>query len=256
MATDTENSDVFDLEGEHYFFEGQGARIGSEEETEEFPLSKGLLIWGCGHEGTGEFFVTLWNDPWESDGAEFTYFRPCGLAADSGEGFWEGAFLVGPDERGFWEGLFDDDLGPPEPSKRNLLKVGSSGPWFCHLFQPALGQLASDFPYCASGDADSGIAGFFRVGSRPLRLTAQHDGGGEFIILLMSFDGTDVCEVLEENGQCQFERQPLEDDLIGQTEADQSMIDQGKARTPKPGKEYLLLVQATGTWNLTFTEGY
>ena len=51
MATDTEDFDVFDLEGEHYHFEGRGARTGSEEETEEFPLSKGLLIWECGHDG-------------------------------------------------------------------------------------------------------------------------------------------------------------------------------------------------------------
>ena len=148
------------------------------------------------------------------------------------------------------------NLGPPEPSKRNLLKVESSGPWFCHLFQPALGQLSPHFPYRASGDADSGIAGFFRAGPRPLLLSAQHDGGGEFIILLMSFDGTDVCEVLEENGQCQVENLLLGDDLSGLIEADQSMTDQGKARPPKPGKEYLLLVQATGTWKLEFTEGY
>ena len=103
MATDTENSDVFDLEGEHYFFEGQGARIGSEEETEEFPLSKGPVDMGCGHEGTGEFFVTLWNDPCQM---AVTYLV-LSLAADSGEGSGSGAFLVGPDERGFWEGLFD-----------------------------------------------------------------------------------------------------------------------------------------------------
>ena len=79
------------------------------------------------------------------------------------------------------------------------------------------------------------IAGFFRVGPRPLLLNAQHNGGGEFIVVLMSFDGTDVCGIVEEDGQCQLEE--------CQTEA-------------KAGKEYLLLVRATGTWNLEFTEGY
>lgn len=226
MATNTEDSDVFDLEGEHYFFEGQGARTGSEEETEEFPLSKGLLIWGCGHEGSGDFFVTLWNDP---------YFRPCGLAEGVGEGLYEGALRVGPYEGSFWDIFFDDDLGPPEPDKSNLLKVEASGPWFCHLLQPALGQLSPAFPYRTSGDADGVIAGFFRVGPRPLLLNAQHDGGGEFIVGLISFDGTHVCEVVEEDGQCQLEQCQIE---------------------AKPGKEYLLLVRATGTWNLDFTEGY
>ena len=241
MATNTEDFDVFDLKGEHSHFYGQGDRSGSEEETEEFTLTKGLLIWKCGHDGLGSFSVTLRNGPYFRPwrllilpfpfSLPLTKWRPYSLAVGSDKEWW-GALQVGPDVRGF-AGIFSDD--GPEPSKRNLLKVESSGPWFCHLFQPALGQLEADFPYRASGDADSIIAGFFRVGSLPLLLSAQHDGGGEFRVGLMSFDGTDVCEVVEEDGQCRLEQCQIE---------------------AKPGKEYLLLVQATGTWNLEFTESY
>ena len=228
MATDTENSDVFDLKGEHYHFEGQGARTGSEEETEEFPLSKGLLIWECGYDGSGRFSVELSNGPYVS-------FHS--LAEGLGEGTWSGACRVSSDKSGFWQTWFGDDTDfyDPDPLPENLLEVKSSGSWYCHLFQPALGQLVADFPYRASGDTDGIVIGFFRVGSRPLLLSAQHNGGGEFIVVLMSFDGTDVCGIVEEDGQCRLEE--------CQTEA-------------KSGKEYLLLVRATGTWNLEFTEGY
>ena len=94
--------------------------------------------------------------------------------------------------------------------------------------------MVADFPYCLSGD-DSINFGFFRIGSRPLLLSAQHNGGGEFTVALMSFDGTVTHRIVEEDGQCQFENCLTE---------------------VKTGKEYLLVVLATGAWNLEFTETY
>ena len=48
-------------------------------------------------------------------------------------------------------------------------------------------------------------------------------------------DGTDQCDVVKAEGQTNLEEHPTE---------------------AIPGKEYLLLVSADGTWELEFTEGY
>ncbi len=213
--------DVFELEGDSHTIGGDHAGDGSSEESLGVQLDSGVLVGHFRHSCRGEFTVTLFR----GDGG----FEV--LGNDSGEGDWIGAWQVGSREG---RGIPRIGWSQFRPDKYRL-KVEASGPWRCRLIQPALKQSRSTIPYRCEGPGGGHVAGPFRVGSRPLRVRAQHDGGGPFLARLFSLDGTDQCDVVKAEGQTNFEERPTE---------------------AMPGKEYLLLVSADGTWKLEFTEGY
>ena len=212
-----ELSDMFDLEGEKHTFSGTGSGDDSPEQTEEFDLAQGALIVYSEHSGAGGFTMDLER----VDGGFFGSFHE--LVSDDGEGGWIVARKVND---GWFEEL--------KPGKHRL-NVNATGRWTCNLVQPYLGQSPVTIPY-RSGGSEGGLAtGPFRVGSRPLLASIRHDGGGPFLVRLISLDGTDQTDVVEETGQIHLEEHPTE---------------------AMPGKEYLLFVLAGGTWELEFTEGY
>ena len=210
-------SDVFDLEGEKRMFNGTGSDGDSEEQTEEFDLSQGALAVYAEHSGTGEFTVYLE----QVDGGFFGSVVE--LFSDGGEVEWVEVRKVND---GWFEEL--------KPGKYRL-NIKATGEWTCNLIQPRLGQSPVEMPYHSIGAEGGMVAGPFRVGSRPLLASVRHDGGGPFVARLISLDGTDQTDVVEENGQIHLEQYPTE---------------------AMPGKEYLLFVLAGGTWELEFTEGY
>ena len=213
--------DVFELEGDSHTIGGDHAEDGLSEESLEVQLMAGVLVGHFRHSREGEFTVTLFRD---DGGFEV-------LGTGSGEGDWIGA----------WQVSSRPGRGIPKIGWRQFrlgkycLKVEASDPWHCRLIQPALNQSRSSIPYRCEGPSGGQVAGPFKVGSRPLRVRAQHDGGGSFLARLLSLDGTDQCDVVKAEGQTNLEEHPTE---------------------AIPGKEYLLLVSADGTWELEFTEGY
>ena len=208
-----------EMKGESTTFHGGASSEGGEPvETKEFSLLQGVLIASFEHQGAGQFKV-----------------------------------LPNRVQTGFFGGLLDtimfEGKGPAKAIDGWLIKEGwlsdlkpgihklriaATGEWFCTLFQPDLGQASTEFPVRFSGSTGDIIAGTFRVGSRPLLAKLRHDGAGEFVVKLLSLDGTDEREKIEE----------------GQTHLE------GYRTSAQPGKEYLVLVKASGDWELEFTEGY
>ena len=220
------SSDALDFQGETHTICGSGSQEGLSAEMPKLQLNAGTLVGHFKHSGDGEFTVALAR----SDGG----FEE--LGADAGKGNWIGAWQVG----GSWLGQLrsgkpgDGWLRQLNPGEYRL-NVETSGDWSCHLIQPALNQSLPGIPYRCEGGAGGQVVGSFRVGSRPLRVTAQHDGGGSLLVRLLSLDGTDQRDVVKAEGQTSLEEHPAE---------------------AMPGKEYLLFVSATGTWELEFMEGY
>ena len=212
---------VFELEGDSHTILGDRAEDGSSDESLKVQLNAGVLVGHFRHSREGEFTVTLSRD---DGGFEV-------LGNGSGEGDWIGAWQVSSRPG---RGIPNIGWSQFRPDKYRL-KVEASGPWRCRLIQPALNQSLSTIPYHCEGPGGGQVAGPFKVGSRPLRVRAQHDGGGPFLARMLSLDGTDQCDVVKAEGQTNLEEHPIE---------------------AMPGKEYLLFVSADGTWELEFTEGY
>ena len=213
--------EVFEIEGDSHTICGGCPEGGSSEESLDVQLDSGVLVGHFRHSREGEFKVTLFR----GDGG----FEVLGNG--SGEGDWIGAWQVSSRTgRGIprieWSQFRPDEY---------RLEVEASGPWRCRLIQPALNQSRSGIPYRCKGSAGGQVAGPFKVGAWPLRVGAQHNGAGAFVARLLSLDGTDQCDVVRAEGQTSLEEHPTE---------------------AMPGKEYLLLVSASGAWELEFTEGY
>ena len=213
--------DVFDLEGDSHTITGDRAEDGSSEESLDVQLNSGVLVGYFRHSREGEFTLTLLR----GDGG----FEVLGNG--SGEGDWIGAWQVSS-RPGIAVPRIEWSQFRPDKYR---LKVEASGPWSCRLIQPALNQSRSGIPYRCEGPAGGQVAGPFQVGSRPLLVSARHDGGGSFLGRLLSLDGTVEHDVVKAEGQTSLEDYPTE---------------------AMPGKEYLLFVSADGTWELEFTEGY
>ena len=217
MADANESLDLIGTSIE-FHSEGPDKRVESIT-TEEFNLSQGVLIAYFEHEGSGPFQVSC----------NRTDTGFLGGLLDLPD-FFEGEGTTR--ELGGW--LVKDGWASDLKPGTYELEIEATGNWLCELFQPDLGQAAPEFPVRYSGFIGDVIAGTFRVGSRPLLANLRHDGAGEFAVKLLSLDGTDEREKVEE-GQIH-----LEDYLT----------------SAQPGKEYLVLVRASGDWELEFTEGY
>ncbi len=245
-------NDVFSLRGEQRMFRGSGFVNEPPERTPEFDLRPGALVVYAEHSGKGRFAVSL-NGGFLSRGDELISRDGAGESIavrrisaapqpdksgrrPSGIGRWAGRLAPLPTStiaaaRGFVASAW---LGELEAGKYRL-SVESTGMWTCGIIQPSLGQSALEIPYRRIGAAGSVATGPFRVGSRPLLASVRHDGGGQFVVRLVSLDGDHECVVANENGQLQFEESPTD---------------------AMPGKEYMLFVSAGGGWELEFDEGY
>ncbi len=151
-------------------------------------------------------------------------------------GFFSGDYIALGEGVGSWVGVMSVKDGWLENLKpgEHRLAVEARGAWTCRIIQPSLGQSPVALPYKCEGEGAI-VAGPFRVGARPLLVNGWHNGAGEFSVGLVSLDGADERQVIREDGQIHLEEHPTE---------------------AKPGKEYLLFVNAGGAWELTFTEGY
>ena len=212
---------VFELEGDSHTIRGDRSEDGPSEESLKVQLNAGVLVGHFNHSRESEFTVTLFRD---DGGFEV-------LGNGSGEGDWIGAWQVSSRPG---RGIPKIGWSQFRPDKYRL-KVEASSPWRCRLIQPALNQSPSSIPYRCEGSAGGQVAGPFKVGARPLRVSARHDGGGSFMVRLLSLDGTVQHDVVRAEGQINLEEYPTE---------------------AMPGKEYLLFVSADGTWELEFMEGY
>ena len=209
-----------DLIGTSIEFHSEGSDKREESiTTEEFNLSQGTLIVYFEHEGSVTFQVSC--------NRTDTGFLGGLLDLTN---FFEGAGMTQEVDGWLVKDGWASDLKPGTYE----LEIQATGNWLCELFQPDLGQASPEFPVRYSGFIGDVIAGTFRVGSRPLLANLRHDGGGEFVVKLLSLDGTDEREKIEE----------------GQTHLEDYRT------SAQPGKEYLVLVRASGDWELEFTEGY
>ena len=214
-----EENESLELIGTSIEFHEEGSQSCEEPiETEEFNLSQGVLIVNFEHHGLGEFKVSLKrvNEGFLRGFVETELFE--GKGEEEAIDAW------------IMKKEWLQDLQPGV----HTLEIAATGEWHCELFQPDLGQASTEFPVRYSGFIGDVIAGTFRVGSRPLLANLRHDGAGEFVVKLLSLDGTDEREKIEE----------------GQTHLEDYLT------SAQPGKEYLVLVRASGDWELEFTEGY
>ena len=214
-----DENESLELIGTSIEFHAEGSQSCEEPiETEEFNLSQGVLIVNFEHHGLGEFKVSL---------------------KRVNEGFLRG-FV----ETELFEGKGEEEAIDAWTMKKewlqdlqpgvHTLEVAATGEWYCELFQPDLGQASTEFPVQYKGAYGSEVAGAFRTGPKPILVDARHDGGGEFKVKLLSLDGLHQEEV-DNEGQVHLEDLPI---------------------GVMPGKEYLILVGASGNWDLEFKEGY
>ena len=127
-----------------------------------------------------------------------------------------------------------------KPGKYRLA-VESWSQWECNFIQPSLGQSEK---LAGEGEGKSLIGwteqrrrvlGPMKFGKGPTLAEVRHLGGGTFFAAALSLDGTHQCVIHEQEGQ--FHIGDIQTRIM-------------------PGKEYMFLVAAEGSWNMYFREGY
>ena len=116
------------------------------------------------------------------------------------------------------------------------LEVESQAPWSCQILQPSLEQSQGPLVELEHSASTGTMLGPYLSGSRPILANIEHRGGGRFMIVALSVDGTHQCR-LHESPEGQFS-----------VEAHRTEI--------RPGKEYILSIIADGSWSLKLQEGY
>ena len=239
--------DVFDLKGSKYASGGTG---GDDYRGKEFTLQQGIVVAEINHHGEGQFrlsfapseeFQRTRNQEHRVIGT-FARLPRVGRAAEWASnrivplGEWQAAETTGRLEtlsitRVDAEG--GDRINPGE----YRMEVASQGQWSCRLMQPELGQsaFALDQVDAEIENQPSTVLGPHISGSRPVIANVRHRGLGHFSATAYSVDGTHHCAIHEGRGQ--FYVQDLQTAV-------------------RPGKEYLILVNSEGGWNLSFREGY
>ena len=239
--------DVFDLKGTKYASDGPG---GDNYSGDVFTLRQGIVVAWVAHHGEGRFrlsfapseeFQQARNQEHRVIGT-FARLPRVGRAAEWASnrvvplGEWRAAETTGQLEaiavtRVDAEG--DDRISPGE----YRLKVEAQGQWNCRFMQPELGQsaLPLDQVDVESETQPSMVVGPYISGSRPVLARAVHRGVGLFSAMAYSVDGIHHCVIHEGRGQ--FHVQDLRTGI-------------------RPGKEYVILVNSEGGWNLSFVEGY
>ncbi len=152
-------------------YEGEG-----NQETEQFIVSKGVMIMMANHEGDGEFRVTITSD--EGD------MEP---SIDSvGTYFGNLMFTV---IRGNTDGM---------TSGGHTIKVDADGPWRIQLFQdfPTNGQI----PTIQFGGVGDGGGGWMELEEGEYTIRASHDGESHFRVMLHEGSGAPEVLVIDEDG--------------------------------------------------------
>ncbi|MXX14269.1 MAG: hypothetical protein F4Z86_12625 [Gemmatimonadetes bacterium] len=265
----------FNLQGTQERFSGSGRKDGETTKSREFNLTQGVVIAEIKHHGYDNFKLSFIPTEGFSEGAVTAVTYGSSAATGFATGAAIGSFipfagtiagaLIGGAAGYFagtkageaiaptvwtpvdYKGKLDtfaiigvkEDQENSLPPGKYLLEVETKSRWDCCFIQPTLGQsfgsLTDDDD---ENDVEAGlyVRGPLMSGSRPLRTTIRHMGGGDFFAAAYSVDGTHQCLVYHyEEGQFHIEDHPTE---------------------IKPGKEYMLYISAGGAWNLNFTEGY
>ena len=254
---------IFDLKGPLGSFHGQGNSNGEPEKTGKFPLRQGVTIVHITHNGTGNFELRFSSA--EVSGGRQTGAAGLGRRAMTGAAIggivggvlgatagaiagrllgrqdWTTETLTGEVEDYWVIRIDDENRADLKPGEYQLEVLSESG-WKCEFLQPNLGQavgsLVTDDPRETEGQPGkpgTHILPPQASGRRPVRATIQHSGAGEFKVSAFSVDGTDKVEIYTERGQFYIEDMATE---------------------IRPGKEYILMVEADGEWDIDFTEGY
>lgn len=254
---------IFELKGAKWNFRGQGKPDGTPETTRKFTLKQGAMVVRVEHPNTHEFELKFAGNNRRIDTRNIV--RATRRGALIGTAFGgpvggvtaaaAGALARALRDRENWiaetaDGRLeirqairvaedkDADLKPGEYQ----IEVLSRAPWNCEFIQPDVGQATGKF---ANDDEAEHKEGLREPGlhilppllsdKRPTLATIRHTGAGKFFALALSVDGTHKCEIHSETGQFYTEERLTE---------------------IKPGKEYILMVEASGEWRVEFTEGY
>ena len=258
----------FDLRGKQESFSGWGTKDGEPYKSREFTLTQGIVIAKIEHQGSGDFKLKFLPTEGLSEGQTTATSIAAGAAIGSvvpvagtilggllgaGAGLLVGKGLLGPKT---WtpveyKGKIDtfsiirvkENEGGCLPPGKYRLEVESKPAWpawACRFIQPDLGQSFGPLVVDADeADYDMGartrVIGPLTSGAKPLLANIRHRGGGGFHAAAFSLDGMHECILYEQEGQ--FNVEDVRTEL-------------------KPGKEYMLYIEANGNWNLRFTEGY
>ena len=238
---------VFDLKGSRYASDGPG---GDDYRGERFTLQQGIVVAEVTHHGREGFrlsfvpteeFQRTRNQEHRIIGT-FARLPRVGRAAEWASnrivplGEWQAAETTGQLKTHAITRVDPEGDGRITPGEYRL-EVESQGDWSCRFIQPELGQSVSplDQVDVDSENRSSTVLGPHISGSRPVLASVRHGGIGLFNASAYSVDGTHHCVIHEGRGQ--FHVQDVQTAI-------------------KPGKEYLVLVNSAGGWNLSFSEGY
>ncbi len=225
---------VLDLKGPKTASGGCG---GETWKSGEFPLNQGIVVAKIIHRGEGDFKLKFVSNRSKARRTLGKVADPLGIlgALDSWE--WNTAEAKGPletcaivrvNKRG-------DKKIPP---RQYHLEVESAGDWHCRFIQPDLGQALSGLAETEiDGDGETGasVTGPYISGDSPVLANVRHKGIGDFSAFAYSLDGQHQCAIYKEQGQ--FYVRDIRTEI-------------------RPGKEYILLIDSEGEWNITFSEGY
>ncbi len=152
-------------------YEGEGTQ-----ETEQFIVSKGVMIMMANYEGDGKFKVTIITDDQEMEPS---------------------IDVVGPY---FGNMLYTAFRGNTEglTTGGHTIKVDADGPWRIQLFQdfPSTGQE----PTIQFGGVGDGGGGWMQLEEGEYTIRASHDGESHFQVRLHESRGTPEVLVIDEDG--------------------------------------------------------
>ena len=222
---------IFALKGPQISVSGCG---GETWQCEKFALNQGIVVAEITHSGDGDFKL------------KFVPNRKRGIirkaaitVGAAGSGQWIAAESKGP--LNAYAVMRVDKKGDRKiPPGEYRIEVESQAQWHCRFIQPDLGQAIAALTEAEIyGHGENGAPcysrGPYASGGRPAIVNVQHKGIGDFRACAYSLDGTHYCDLYRERGQFY-----VQDLLTG----------------IRPGKEYLLLIDASGEWSLPFSDGY
>lgn len=222
---------LFTLKGPQTGISGSGGKTWK---SEKFALRQGIVVAEIVHHGGGDFKLKF------VPNRRRKIIRKAAVAVKAaGSGQWIAAESKGP--LNVYAVMRVDKKGHHKISPGQYhIDVKSRSEWHCRYIQPDLGQaIAALTETEINGGGESGasstVMGPYASGAHPVIANIRHQGIGDFRAASYSLDGTHHCAMYRERGQ--FYVQNI---LTG----------------IRPGKEYLLHIDAPGEWSISFSEGY
>ena len=223
--------DIFALKGPQTGIGGDGNETWK---SEKFALKPGIVVAEIAHRGDGDFKLKF------VPNRRRKIIRKAAVAVKAvGSGQWIAAESKGP--LNAYAVMRVDKKGHQKISPGQYhIDVKSQTQWHCRYIQPDLGQtIAALTETEISGGGENGASGTvmgpYTSGARPTIANVRHHGIGDFRANAYSLDGTHHCVLYRERGQFY-----IQNILTG----------------IRPGKEYLLHIDAPGEWSISFSEGY